>query len=249
MDDINKEIVIQELTDYLTSSGQSNVKENLENLLISNKGYIDRFKFFTPYISPDYFDSILISGCAVGSELIVAKNFGYQTMYGVDIDSKLIEIAKKRLTKKEFKLMSYDGANLNIPSESISTVYSGHVIEHTADPENYFKECLRVIRNGGFFFLEFPNRYHWEELHTRTISFEWLPFEIRRIILLSLEQYYLNINFKLSCLFRDVRTTLRQISIGSIKKYISNQKRRVEIINVSRPTPGYVRMIMKVSDE
>jgi SAM-dependent methyltransferase len=249
MDDNKEERVAKELRDYLTSSGQSNVNENLDNLILNDRGYIGRFEFFTPYISPDYFDSILISGCAAGSELIVAKSFGFKTIYGVDVDAKLIDIAKKRFTKDEFRLMTYDGVSLDIPSESISTVYSGHVIEHTGDPEAYFIECLRVIRDGGYFFLEFPNRYHWQELHTRTISFEWLPYKLRQNALLFLEEYYLKKNLKLSSLFRDVRTTLRQISIGAVKKYISNQNRNVEIIKISRPTPGYVRMIMRVTNE
>ncbi len=237
------------LKSYLDSISQTNVEKNLSDLLLNNEGYIGRFKFFTPYVNPNYFDSILISGCAAGSELLVAKQFGYLNIFGVDIDPNLIEIAKERLPGPEYCLMTYDGLNLNIPDKSISTVYSGHVIEHTSNPEHYFIECLRVLRDGGYFFLEFPSRYHWRELHTDTISFEWMPKKLRDSTLHFLERHYLNKNKKLSSLFRDVRTTLSQISIGQIRNFISSSSREVNILNIHKPLPGYIRLIMRVGHD
>jgi SAM-dependent methyltransferase len=237
------------LKNYLDSISQTNVEKNLSDLLLNNEGYIGRFKFFTPYVNPNFFDSILISGCAAGSELLVAKQFGYLNIFGVDIDPNLIEIAKERLPGPEYNLMSYDGLNLNIADKSISTVYSGHVIEHTSNPEHYFFECLRVVRDGGFFFLEFPNRYHWRELHTNTFSFEWMPKKLRDTTLLFLERHNLNRNEILSSLFRDVRTTLSQISIGLIKNFISRYSREVKILKIHKPLPGYIRIIMRVGHD
>ena len=119
---------------------------------------------------------ILISGFGAGSELLVARQFGFPDVLGVEVDPFLVEIARQRLQHVAgIRVDLYDGVTVPCPDQSLAVVISGHIIEHTADPATYLRECFRLLMPGGYLFLEFPTRFHWRELHTGLPSLEWFP--------------------------------------------------------------------------
>lgn len=243
--DLEKEAK-KKLTDYLQKIGQHDIERNVNELLLSYEGFVSRFDYFTNHIDKNAKERLLISGCSVGNELIIAKNFGFIDIYGTEVTADYIEIAKNRLSDdRSFHVSLYDGETLPYDNNFFSMICSGHIIEHTTNPQKYFNEHMRVLKNGGFLFIEFPNRYHHTELHTKTLSFEWLPKKNRNFLLKILSSNYLI--FKKNRLkYHAVLNTLQPISIGQIKSFIGcGNFKKSEIIDIQKPLPGFVRMLIK----
>ena len=234
------------LTRYLQRINQVDVPGNVAQLM-SFDGFAERFDFFCPRIPKSAFRSLLISGCAVGSEHLVALRYGFQEIYGVEITSEYASIAKKRLEHHHScHVASYDGEKLPYENGQFSMVYSGHVIEHTPVPEEYFRELLRVLEPGGFMFLEFPNRYHWKELHTGTPSVEWLPKTLRALILKTYLKHWFPLPQRKKALYRDILHTLQPISIWQIRRFLAKAgSRDSRIIAIEKPCPGFVRILLR----
>lgn len=245
----DREMQARELIrEWLVSKHQWNLEDNLEQLTDIEGGFVSRFDFFVPYVSESFRESFLISGCSAGSEHFVARRFGFDKVLGVEIDQSLVDIARFRLEgEPNCHVSYYDGISLPYSDSSISVVYSGHVIEHTPDPSQYFSEHLRVIKPGGYFFLEFPNRYFSTELHTGTKSFEWLPLKLRNLILRLHELPFLNHNAEKRHLYKLVRTTLMPISLWQIRQYLKRSQRGGDVVAIQYPAPGYVRCLLKVN--
>ena len=126
--------------------------------------FAGRFDFLRSSISEDIFNqhaAILISGFGMGSEMIMARRFGFVKVFGVEVEQILVEATKMRLSKyTDMHPSFYEGKYLPFEDGLFNVVASGHVIEHTMDPRLYLKEIFRVLIPGGYLLLEFPHRYH-----------------------------------------------------------------------------------------
>lgn len=232
---------------YLKSRNQENFEKNLQELLDVDGGCVERFNFFVPRLDENAKESMLISGCAAGSEFFVAKRFGFGKVVGTEVAADLVEICERRLANdSDCRVNLIDGLKLPYRDAEFSTVYSGHVIEHTPNTFEYFKEHWRVLRPGGFFFLEFPNRYHHTELHTGLPSYEWLPKPIRNVCLRMLATPLLTKDKRKRDLYDAVRTTLNPMSVRQILSYL----RKVglptsRVVALEIPAPGFMRALVR----
>lgn len=169
---ISEDNARKKLYAYLKSLGQWNIDENVAGLMDVAGGYDDRFNYFMPFISDGLKARLLISGCSVGSELIVAKKFGFSKIFGTEVTQEYVAIAKERLKQDTtFQIDYYDGIRLPYSDSYFTMICSGHIIEHTTSPFRYLCEHLRVLSPKGIMFLEFPNRYNFIELHTNISPF------------------------------------------------------------------------------
>jgi len=242
MEDVNIDDSIElstreSIREFLSSQNQVNLDKNIEELMDINGGYKGRFEYFDSYLSAFHKKRILISGCAIGSEMIVAKQFGFSEIYGTEISQDLVRIGNARL--KDLRNMTINYINGNIlpfADESFTMVYSGHVIEHTSDPFLYIKEHLRVLRKDGILFIEFPNRYWFTELHTGLFSFEYLPLYVRNFVLKKLSQR--------DARYEAILIMLKPISIWQIRYFCWRSNYKSRIINVNKPAPGFVRILI-----
>jgi len=233
-----EEATKESISQYLKNLGQINLEQNVNNLMNIDGGFIDRFNYFTPLINDETRKKMLISGCSIGSEMIVAKKFDFEEIYGTEVTTEYVNIAKKRLANdNSMHVDLYDGARLPYTDDFFSMICSGHIIEHTKNPRSYIEEHLRTLKKGGFFFLEFPNRYNLIELHTGEKSFEWLPLFLRNRLLKHLS--------KKKPLYNYVLKDLMPISIWQIALYSFFSKDRGIITSIQIPATGYVRMLIK----
>jgi ubiquinone/menaquinone biosynthesis C-methylase UbiE len=178
--------------------------------------------------------------------MLVAHEYGFEEVHGVEVDPFLAEIAQKRFrTLPCLRPICYDGSRMPYPNNHFSSIFSGHIIEHTQDPDFYLCECLRTLSPGGFMFLEFPTRYHHTELHTQLPSCEWMPRSLRNFVIRQLAG-------PLSPLRRDIKqryasilgTDLKQVSLGGVKRMLKHHAGGV-IRNCVAPVPGVVRCIIQ----
>lgn len=241
-----EELASKRLRTHLEKKGQHGIEKNLEELLVGD-GYIERFHLIEDCVGGACKERLLISGCAVGTEHLVARNFGFREIYGTEVIEEYVEIAKMRLSAQEGMFVDlYDGKTLPYEDAYFSFVYSGHIIEHTPSPFGYFCEHLRVLKPGGVMFLEFPNRYHHTELHTGTVSFEWMPEPFRSVCLRVMSSRFLPGNVQKKKYYEAVRTTLKPISVWQLKAYtLVSGSSKIKILQTQVPAPGFMRVMLR----
>ncbi|MCL5807170.1 MAG: methyltransferase domain-containing protein [Deltaproteobacteria bacterium] len=224
--------------------------ENYVNSLLSLVNYECRYQYLQSVIGNDSFrpeSRIFVSGFSVGSEMIVARQFGFGKIYGAEVDLFLVNVCRKRLSQfPDMYPVHYDGNTLPYENEQFDVLVSGHIVEHTRVPELYLKECMRVIASGGYLFLEFPTRYHYKELHTLLPSFEWLPRLLRNGVLLTLSSRISPLNRQKKERFRCIVTTkLKQISMWQIRYLLMKNGYRPIVLNSNKAAPGIIRCVLQ----
>ena len=235
-----------ELEQYLTRVGQVPVDRNVEELFSLNSGVCDRFEYFAPRMPEISRRRLLVSGCAAGSEMIIARRYGFQEILGSEVVQDYVQITSERLAGQEgFHVILYDGKNLPVVDGVFTAVISGHIIEHTPSPYHYLKEHMRVLAPGGFLFLEFPNRYHFIELHTGLPSLEYLPRPLRSLGLRYLASRYSGISPVKRERYDAIRRTLQPVSVWQINRYLSKMGWATSrVVHHYSPVPGYTRMLI-----
>lgn len=234
------------LTEYLTRIGQEPVDKQAEELFSLDSGVRDRFNYFAPRMPETTRCRLLVSGCAAGSEMIIGREFGFQEIFGTEVAREYVEITHQRLLGHDgFGVVLYDGQNLPFGDDTFTSVVSGHIIEHTPSPYEYLKEHLRVLAPGGYIFLEFPNRYHYIELHTGLPSLEYLPGPLRSIGLRYCASRFSVFSADQRRRYDDIRRTLQPVSVWQIKRYLSRMGyRNAGVVRHYAPAPGYKRMLI-----
>jgi len=100
---------------------------------------------------------ILDLGCGDGK--FIAK-FGKRCeIFGVDVSSKAVELAKKSDVNAYKADISCE--KLPFENEYFDIIYFGDVIEHLIDPDFAINEVVRVIKRNGFLVLSTPNLACW----------------------------------------------------------------------------------------
>ncbi|MEO6324163.1 MAG: class I SAM-dependent methyltransferase [Thermoanaerobaculia bacterium] len=234
------------LLGYLTKLGWTNVEQSVEDLISLSAGFEERFSWLDRFLSPEAKTHLLVSGSAVGSELIVARLHGFGEVHGTEVDPELFSIAETRFSgNPSFNPLFCSGIKLPYPASTFGCVVSGHVIEHSRAPFRYLAEHLRVLKPGGWFFLEFPHRYHPTELHTSTPSVEWLPWPFRDIALRFRALRWRRRDPQRARMADAVRIDLRPVSLWQIRVYLwVLLRKRARIVEVMCPSPGSIRLVI-----
>lgn len=103
-------------------------------------------------------EKLLDVGCGTGTLLILAKKkYPHVKMTGIDIDAKVLGIAKEK-TQKENLAVNYtqtSSAQLPFESDSFSVIVSSLVFHHlpTEVKKQTLKEVYRVLKKDGRFLL------------------------------------------------------------------------------------------------
>ena len=105
--------------------------------------------------------NVLDVGCAFGGFLVAAREAGARRVVGVDIDPKLIDLARLQLADHH---VSGELAIEDITSDGLADrwgkfdiVLCNDVIEHVVDPARCAGNLASVMKRGGKVFLEIPN--------------------------------------------------------------------------------------------
>lgn len=253
--DANHDVLVQseeEARQILLEHFQTLYGEQAEqrvNMVFELGGYIDRFNYLVSILEEDIksFSKVLISGYAAGSEMIVARKFGFLEIYGVEVKPFLFEVARIRLAG--FPGMfpdTYDGSILPYQDSQFDLVCSGHIIEHTRSPKLYLSESMRVLKAGGLLYIEFPSRYHHTELHTGLFSFEWMPVFLRNLTLrlISSRISFLKPQIK-SKYSRILSGGLKQVSRHDIFRLLQQMDIEFKEVAHSKPAPGIIRCLIQ----
>ena len=97
-------------------------------------------------------ERLLDIGCGNGAFLDLARHLGWEAV-GVDFDSGAVEVS--RSLGLDVRLGSVDV--LDPAVEQFDGITLSHLIEHVHDPEDLLRACYRLLKPGGWIWLETPN--------------------------------------------------------------------------------------------
>ena len=218
--------------------------------LMAHDHYSAGYYYLKSLVGPEIFNSqsrVLVSGCAAGGEMIAARQWGFGEVYGVEVDPIWVTACEKRMAGLPgMHVACYEALRLPYEDAMFDVVSSIHVIEHAWDPRLYLAELLRVLRPGGYVVLEYPTRYHREELHTRLPSLEWLPRPLRNAGYRLRASRFSRIPEESKQRYRNIyETNLRQISYPAIRWWARTSRYRAEFLNLTKVSPGIIRLLIQ----
>ncbi|UCE49700.1 MAG: class I SAM-dependent methyltransferase [Phycisphaerales bacterium] len=116
-------------------------------------------------------DRILEIGCGIGSVVFNLSKQGYDVI-GTDISGEAINYGLKKYG--DIKLQVQAAETLPYEDDSFDVVLSFDLFEHIAATDAHLSEVRRVLRSGGHYLFQTPNKYSnavFETLWSR--SFKW----------------------------------------------------------------------------
>jgi ubiquinone/menaquinone biosynthesis C-methylase UbiE len=96
---------------------------------------------------------LLDVGCAAGFFLKVAGDAGWKVQ-GIEPNRGLAQWGSKEYG---VPISSKDFLASNLPNRSFDVVTFWDVLEHVTDPKAYIREATRILKPGGFLFVNFPD--------------------------------------------------------------------------------------------
>ncbi len=247
LDPVKEQKATELLSMYLKQQGYSDeyIDFQIKTIFDIGGGFISRFNLFEKFLEDFHYNSILVSGSSVGSELYVARQRGFKEAYGTEVSEIYKTITELRFgDDMNINTIVVEGVTLPFEDEKFETIMSGHIIEHTMAPEEYLIEHFRVLKPSGMFFLEFPDRMHPVELHTRTISFERYPLWLRNLCLRVMSSP-LNPNYDARKKYRSVLESLLPIGERDIYHWLRKNRIKFDVVYTEVPAPGIKRIILK----
>ena len=139
-------------------------KEQRGNLQ-TNLEFLTKVDIFRPN------DRILEIGCGIGTVVFELSRQGYEVI-GTDISREAIAYGLEKYG--DIRLEVQPAEILPYENESFDVVLSFDVFEHIARIDKHISEVFRVLRPGGSYLFQTPNKYSniiFETLSTK--SFRW----------------------------------------------------------------------------
>lgn len=109
---------------------------------------------------------LLDVGGGIGDLCYAAKQRGlFERATLIDISSKNSEAARSKGVSTVVSDVDRDGfcVELDVAYDLVTAL---DFIEHIVDPENFARECFRVLRSGGQVFINTPNIQFWRHIET-----------------------------------------------------------------------------------
>jgi SAM-dependent methyltransferase len=171
----------------LVESGDDSSHVNAKK--ISNYFEASRIKKLITKCAGGVPDSVLDIGCGDGADLDLFRNvFGPKLKtFGIEPAKVAAELARERGHRVETGLFPgeyFDNENFDI-------IWSKHVIEHVASPQDFLGRCRELLSENGLIILDTPNTdsplrrlfgRHWGGWHTPR---HWYLFDPATVALLA----------------------------------------------------------------
>jgi len=105
------------------------------------------------YVDPNTHPRALSAGAGEGNELKIMADAGFNPL-GTTMNKFNIVAARE---KYGVEMLLTDMHFIDVPDTSFDFVYSSHSFEHSMFPLLALVEWSRILRHGGYLFIEYPN--------------------------------------------------------------------------------------------
>lgn len=95
-------------------------------------------------------------GCATGFFINGIKSHSDWEVYGTDFGESAVRFAREKLG---LNVVQGDLESAAFPDEYFDYIHVNNVLEHVLSPVTLLKECRRIIKPDGTFFLSVPNGF------------------------------------------------------------------------------------------
>ena len=139
------------------------------------------------------------------------------TTQGVEIDQALID--EGRAAHGDLPITHVTGVTLPLPDASVDVVVSFDVFEHIPDSDAHLREVRRVLRPGGWYLLQTPNKWTntvFETIRWRSFT-AWRPIHCALHTAGQLERRFQRLGFSVA--FDDV-PVMTDYFIGKVRRYL-----------------------------
>lgn len=157
----------QNCYDESWSSTLQQGKEQRGNL-ITNLAFLKQVDCFNPE------DTILEIGCGIGTMVDELSQQGYQAQ-GTDISNSAIRYGQEKYPGIHLEVQAAE--RLSYSDQTFDVVLSFDLLEHIAQVDLHVSEVARVLKPGGAYLLQTPNK--WSNIVYETLdrkSLEWRRF-------------------------------------------------------------------------
>lgn len=130
---------------------------------IQINGANDKYSFYHKYIN--FQEKIILDiGCGLGGGTFTYSRNNVQLAIGLEIETAYLFSAKRYINMQysgcnKLAFLGADATRIPLKSRSVDVVIANDFMEHVSNPEKAIKEALRVLKEGGYFFFEFPTYY------------------------------------------------------------------------------------------
>ena len=129
---------------------------------------------------------ILDMGCGEGGFLVAVRKKGLKAV-GTDLSKMALDIAHLQMSCRPNLgnpsiLIQSEGHHVPFADNTFDLITSIDTLEHIPDLNGFLKEISRILKKGGYFYANTPNR-HWPyETHCRMFFLHWVPLRFRPFI-------------------------------------------------------------------
>lgn len=99
-------------------------------------------------------------GCANGGLLGELKNLGYRNLLGVDPSPACVANVRKLYG---IEAMTGSIRKMPVAIGKVDLVILSHVLEHVADLQSTLRDLVRLLHDGGWFYIEVPDAARYRE--------------------------------------------------------------------------------------
>jgi 2-polyprenyl-3-methyl-5-hydroxy-6-metoxy-1,4-benzoquinol methylase len=99
---------------------------------------------------------VLDIGCAIGTELVVARERGWEGT-GIELSRSSVEIANR----DNLHVFQRSLEDCSLAENSYDLITANHVLEHVAYTEPFFHNLNRILCKKGLLFISVPNVNAW----------------------------------------------------------------------------------------
>ncbi len=102
--------------------------------------------------------NVLDIGTGPGFFTIILEELGYNSITGVDVSEKMLEVARENIQtygkeNSSIQLLQMDAQNLEFEPESFDIIVSRNLTWNLQNPQQAYSEWLRVLKPNGALFI------------------------------------------------------------------------------------------------
>lgn len=159
----------------------------------------DTVRYFLPFHSLQTMfcnKTVLDIGCGAAGKTIYYASQGVKRITGLEILGKYREeaelLSKKYHQEAVFSYVVGDAAQTPFLPNTFDTIIMNDAMEHVSDPDAVLAESYRILKPGGFLYINFPPYYHPFGAHlSDVISIPWVHAFFRESTLIQAYQQLL----------------------------------------------------------